>query len=216
MIWNVLVFQWTSAHYWQQLKNSVKLHQCVKTKLICLRGTRKAIFFSASLWVDCNLAFPLNKMSSGISTLYIEKFVLNSTLWLITLCFHPFVSHVVKFIFWTGKSLLVLNNFVYVFSNLSLKDSKAAAVVPCCTSFQNDLELTLWTWIATVFFWSTSAKLDSYCHHLDFFQEPWRINGLCTAENICSCTEEINTKSKFSNKQIFPESLLIQKGCFGI
>lgn len=75
----MLVCQWTSAHYWQQFKNSVKLHQCVKTKLICLRATRKAIFF-LHLLVDCNLAFPLNKMSSGISTLYIEKFVFNSTL----------------------------------------------------------------------------------------------------------------------------------------
>jgi len=74
IISNVSVYQWTSAHYWQQLKNSVKLHECVKTKLTCLRGTRKAIF-SASLLAECNLAFPLNKTSNGISTLYIEKVV---------------------------------------------------------------------------------------------------------------------------------------------
>lgn len=125
--------------------------------------------------------------------------------------FSPLCFSCSKIHFLNWKILICYEQLVYVFSNLSLKDSKAAAVVPSCTSFQNDLGLTLWTWIATVFFWSTSAKLDSYCHHLDFFQEPWRINGLCTAENICSCTEV-----KFSNKQIFPESLLIHKGYFGI
>lgn len=83
--------------------------------------------------------------------MYIEKFVLSSTLWLITLCFHPFVSHVVKF-FLNWKILTCYEQLVYVFSNLSLKDSKAAVVVPSCTSFQNDLGLTLWTSIATVFF----------------------------------------------------------------
>ncbi|XP_041324705.1 BTB/POZ domain-containing protein 1 isoform X1 [Pyrgilauda ruficollis] len=88
----------------------------------------------------------------------------------------------------------------------SSPDSKAAAVVPVpsCTSFQNDLGLTLWTWIATVFFGSTSAKLHSYCHNLDFFQEPWRINELCTAENICSSTEEINIQSNSARNRSFP------------
>lgn len=125
--------------------------------------------FSALLLAECNLVFPLNKTSSGISTLYIERIVFNSTLWLIALFFHPFISHVVKLIFWTGKSFLI--NFFSVFPNLSYKDSKAAALVPA------DLEMTLRIWIATIFFWSTSAKLHSYCYHFGFFDEPWRING---------------------------------------
>lgn len=91
-------YQWTLAHYWRQLKNSAKLHLCVKPKLTCLRGTRKAIF-SASLLAECNLAFPPNNMSSGVSALYIERIVLNGLLLLTALSFHPFISHVVKSIF---------------------------------------------------------------------------------------------------------------------
>lgn len=92
----------------------MKWHECVKTKLTCLRGTGKAIF-SASLLAECNLAFPLNEASSGISTLYIEKIVLNSMLWLMALYFEPFISHLVEFISWTGKSVLVMS-FTCTFS----------------------------------------------------------------------------------------------------
>lgn len=52
---------------------------CGKTKGTCLNGTRQAIF-SASLLADCNLAFSLTKTSSGKSTLYIEKVILNGIL----------------------------------------------------------------------------------------------------------------------------------------
>lgn len=61
------------------VKKFCELHECAKTKLTCLRGTRKAIF-SASLLAECNTAFPFNKTAGGISTLYIEKIALNYNL----------------------------------------------------------------------------------------------------------------------------------------
>lgn len=117
--------------------------------------------------------------------------------------FSPFCFSCSEIYFLNWKIFTCYQQLVYVFSNLSLKDSKAAAVVPSCTSFQNDLGLTLWTWIATVFFLNTSAKPHSCCHHLNFFQEPWRINGLCAAEISCGCTEEINVKSNSATNRSF-------------
>lgn len=62
------------------VKKFCEITSMCKNETNLFQGYQKSRFFSASLLVDCNLAFPLNKMSSGVSTLYIEKFVLNSTL----------------------------------------------------------------------------------------------------------------------------------------
>ena len=159
----------------------MKWPECVKTELTCLRGARKAIL-SASWLVEPNLTFPFNKVWSKYSVYWRLFWVVCCDL--MALYFEPFVSHIVEFISWTGKYILVMN-FICICSSTCLTKTvplllHSQLALLCTTT----LEWPCGHELLLIFFPSTSAKLDSYCCQ-------WWVVGLSTPRSICSCSEEM-------------------------
>jgi len=183
----------------------MKWPECVKTELTCLRGARKAIL--SALWlVEPNLTFPFNKVWSKYSVYWRLFWVVCCDL--MALYFEPFVSHIVEFISWTGKYILVMN-FICTCSSTCLTKT-----VPLLLHSQLALLCT--------------TTLEWPCGHelllIFFFQvheQSWihiAVNGELSdlALHAVSAAAVKKCYSKSSNEWIFAESLLIKKGCFGI